>query len=79
MMKKVDLGMLSRQTLVLVCGVFLGCCVGCQSEPAEKPKVVAEVVFDKDLVDELNEMARLDQVAAYIPQGKHKDLSLIHI
>ena len=75
-MKKVDLGMLSRQTFGLVYGVFIGCVfVGSDPNPAGNPQVVAEVVFDQDLVDELNEMARLDQVAAYIPQGKHKDLS----
>ncbi len=76
MMKKVDLGMWRKKTFGLAYGVFLGCVfVGCQSEPAENPQVVAEVVFDQDLVDELNEMARLDQVAAYIPQGEYKDLS----
>lgn len=75
-MKKVDIGMLRRKTCGLVYLVFFGCAIaGCQSEPAEIPQAVADVAFDQDLVDELNEMAKLDQVAASIPQGEHQDLS----
>lgn len=76
MIRKVNLEMLRRFTGGLGCGLFLVCVfAGCPARPAENLQVVTEVVFDQDLADELNEMAKLDQVAAYIPQGEHKDLS----
>ena len=76
MKKKVDVVILNRITCKLVFGLFFVCVfAGCPSQPTENLQVVTEIVFDQDLADELNEMAKLDQVAAYIPQGEHKDLS----
>lgn len=34
-----------------------------------------KIAFNQTLADELSKMAETDQVAAYIPQGKHKKLS----
>jgi hypothetical protein len=39
----------------------------------EKPEPIIE--FNQALADELKKMAEVDQIAAYIPQGKYKELS----
>lgn len=49
--------------------------LACKDVP--KKEVIAEnkTTFNQTLADELNKMAKTDQVAAYIPQEKHKDPS----
>nr|WP_321228847.1 DUF6624 domain-containing protein [uncultured Psychroserpens sp.] len=58
---------------VLICIVLIT--LSCK----ETPKVIEiderKVTFNQALADELKKMAETDQVAAYIPQGKHKELS----
>jgi hypothetical protein len=44
--------------------------LGCNQKRKE-----TTVVFNQDLVDELQTMADVDQVAAYIPQGAYKKLT----
>ncbi|MEE9407154.1 MAG: DUF6624 domain-containing protein [Polaribacter sp.] len=43
--------------------------IGCKNEP------IKQVEFNQELKDELAKMAITDQIAAYIPQGKHKELT----
>jgi Family of unknown function (DUF6624) len=43
--------------------------VGCKEKPTKK------VEFNQILADELKKMAEVDQIAAYIPQGKYKELT----
>lgn len=45
---------------------------GCKSK---KVDVDGEVKFNKELAEELADMAETDQIAAYIPEGKYKEWS----
>jgi hypothetical protein len=47
----------------------------CKERKPETKKVVPTVDFNQALADELKTMAEADQIAAYIPQGKYKELS----
>ncbi|MGH1364795.1 MAG: DUF6624 domain-containing protein [Calditrichia bacterium] len=47
----------------------------CDAEIPEKQSVEKDVTFNQELVDELEQMAKMDQIAVYIPQGKYKELS----
>lgn len=48
---------------------------GCKEKKAETQKTEAKVEFNQELVEELARIAEIDQIAAYIPQGKYKELS----
>ena len=48
---------------------------GCKEKQAGTEKTEPEVEFNQALADELASMAEIDQIAAYIPQGKYKELS----
>lgn len=62
--------------IAFVYGIVFGCIlIGCQTESEHLSKVEVEVAFDQELANELKNMAKLDQIAAYIPQGEHKKLS----
>lgn len=50
--------------------------VSCKDKSAEKEVIEEKVVFNQDLADELKKMAEVDQIAAYIPQGEYKKLSV---
>jgi len=50
--------------------------VGCKQKPKEKEIPETKVEFNKELADELKRMAEIDQIVAYIPQGKYKEFSL---
>ncbi|WP_040279460.1 DUF6624 domain-containing protein [Psychroserpens damuponensis] len=62
-----------NKTLNLICIVLI--MLSCKDTPKDTGLIKKEVVFNQALADELSKMAELDQVAAYIPQGKHKELS----
>ncbi|MFD2567330.1 DUF6624 domain-containing protein [Pseudotenacibaculum haliotis] len=49
--------------------------IGCKENTSQKKKVPQKVVFNQDLANELEKMAEVDQIAAYIPQGEYKKLS----
>lgn len=47
--------------------------VGCNNE--KKPNEQEKVAFNQELANELNKMAGIDQIAAYIPQGEYKKMT----
>ena len=49
--------------------------MACKETPKEVVIDESKIAFNQTLADELKKMAKTDQVAAYIPQGKHKELS----
>lgn len=57
---------------ILLVGILI---IGCKQKDTDKKVTGDKVEFNQDLVDELKKMAEIDQVAAYIPQGKYKKLS----
>jgi hypothetical protein len=48
---------------------------GCKQKSAKKNIANEKVEFNQELANELEKMAEIDQIAAYIPQGKYKELS----
>ena len=48
---------------------------GCKENSSEKKEIKQKIEFNQDLADELKEMAEVDQIAAYIPQGEYKKMS----
>jgi len=42
---------------------------------AKETQPEATIQFNQDLADELKKMAKIDQIAAYIPQGEYKKMS----
>ena len=50
---------------------------GCIEKSADKKVTDEKIEFNQKLADELQEMAKIDQIAAYIPQGKYKEFSEI--
>jgi len=59
---------------IALLGLFL---IACNQTSREKQGPENEVEFNQELANELNRMAEIDQIAAYIPQGKYKELSKI--
>ena len=57
---------------ILIVGFTL---FGCRQKSAKKSVINEKIVFNQELTDELEKMAEIDQIAAYIPQGIHKELS----
>ena len=51
---------------IIIIGITL---FGCKEKTSKK------VEFNQDLADELKKMAEVDQIAAYIPQGKYKEMT----
>ncbi len=49
--------------------------LGCKEKTIEKPTFIEKVVFNQDLKDELKRMEKVDQIAAYIPQGEYTKMS----
>lgn len=48
---------------------------GCKDNKPQKITPEEKVEFNQDLANELKEMAEVDQIAAYIPQGDYKKMS----
>jgi len=60
----------------LLGALFIGLSLfGCKEKGAEKEEIQEKVAFNQELANELKKMAEIDQIAAYIPQGKYKKLS----
>lgn len=57
---------------VIIIGLLV---VGCQENNADQNVVEEKASFNQDLADELERMAEIDQIAAYIPQGKYQEMS----
>jgi len=58
-------------TILLIGLTMTGC-----KDPESGPRAIGQkITFDRDLANELKRMAEVDQIAAYIPQGKYKDLT----
>ena len=49
--------------------------LGCKQGTVDKNITIESTKFNQKLADELEKMAEIDQIAAYIPQGKYKELS----
>ena len=58
-------------SFIIFTGVVL---LGCKDAGKQDTKT-NKVEFNKQLADELKSMAEIDQVAAYVPQGKYKELT----
>lgn len=55
---------------------FILCLVmGCKNKSPKENRTEKKVVFNQELANELKEMAEVDQIAAFIPQGKYKEMS----
>lgn len=48
---------------------------GCRQKSVDGNVSNEKVEFNQELANELEKMAEIDQIAAYIPQGKYKELS----
>src|SRR6056297_3021581 len=61
----------------LIYKAFILCVLlfGCKDKKSEENAVEEKVVFNQALADELERMAEVDQIAAYIRQGKYKEMS----
>ena len=46
---------------------------GCKEKSSENKVIQEKVVFSQDLADELKKMAEIDQIAAWVPEGKYKE------
>lgn len=57
---------------IIIIGITL---FGCKEKTSEKKEIQKKVEFNQNLADELKKMAEIDQIAAYIPQGKYKELT----
>ena len=57
---------------ILILGLVL---FGCKQKNTETNVADEKIEFNQELADELEKMAEIDQIAAYIPQGKYKELS----
>lgn len=63
-----------NRRFALICIVLIT--ISCKETPKEEAlDENNNTSFNQALADELSKMAEKDQVAAYIPQGKHKELS----
>ena len=57
---------------IIIIGFIL---FGCKQKTSEKEEIQEKVEFNQDLANELKKMAEVDQIAAYIPQGKYKEMT----
>jgi len=58
---------------ILIIGILFF--TSCKERNLSKEVGKEKIEFNQGLANELKEMAKIDQVAAYIPQGKYKELS----
>jgi len=49
--------------------------IGCKEDKKEKEITENQTKFNQELANELRRIAKIDQIAAYIPQGEYKKLS----
>lgn len=57
--------------LIIIASFWLGC----KQNINQQSQTNKKVVFNQNLADELKKMAEIDQIAAYIPQGKYKEMA----
>jgi len=57
---------------ILILGILI---IGCKEDKKEKPSTATETKFNQELANELKRIAKIDQIAAYVPQGKYKKFS----
>lgn len=57
---------------LLVLGFLI---IGCKNNNTEKINSQKKVEFNQELANELKKMAKVDQIAAYIPKGEYKNMS----
>ena len=56
--------------------IFIGFLIfGCKEKAFDNKEVEEKVAFNQGLANELKEMAEIDQIAAYIPQGEYEKMS----
>lgn len=58
---------------ILIIGFLL---IGCKEKTTNEKGSQKKVEFNQDLADELSKMAEVDQIAAYIPQGDYKKMTI---
>ncbi|WP_166963904.1 DUF6624 domain-containing protein [Yeosuana marina] len=58
--------------VIIVIGITL---FRCKEKTSEKKEIQEKIKFNQYLADELKKMAEVDQIAAYIPQGKYKEMT----
>jgi hypothetical protein len=57
---------------ILIIGFLI---LNCKNKSVDKKVIKEKVKFDQNLADELNNMAEVDQIAAYIPQDEYKKMT----
>jgi hypothetical protein len=57
---------------ILFIGLIL---VGCKEKTSKKNEIQEKLEFNQNLANELDKMVEVDQIAAYIPQGKYKEMT----
>lgn len=55
--------------------IFILLLFGCIERSTETEAIKEKVEFNRAMADELKKMAEVDQIAAYIPQGKYEKMS----
>ncbi|MEM7185633.1 MAG: DUF6624 domain-containing protein [Bacteroidota bacterium] len=56
--------------------LFIACLLtGCKEKTTVSEETTEKIAFNQTLADELKRMAEVDQIAAYVPQGKYEKLS----
>jgi len=64
---------MNQKLATLIIGILL---IGCKEKITKRIDIQEnKVIFNQDLADELNRMAEVDQIAAYIPQGEYERMS----
>ncbi len=62
-----------KKTIGLI--IIVSTIFGCKQETTDNTVIQEKVEFNQTLADELKKMAEVDQIAAYIPQGKYKEMT----
>jgi len=64
---------MQQKIAILIIGLLL---IGCKERTSNGKEAQGEKLkFNQTLADELNKMAEVDQIAAYIPQGEYEKMS----
>lgn len=58
--------------VILILAILI---IGCKEDKKGKQLTVSQTTFNQELANELERIAEIDQIAAYIPQGEYKKLS----
>lgn len=56
--------------------IFIGLIlIGCKEKTSKINEIQEKVEFNQNLANELEKMVKVDQIAAYIPQGKYREMT----